>query len=186
MRRFAIVSLVCAVLLLGIVAPAAGANQGGISGPIPADVAATIGRPTPFLQLHGGNFQPGSATFPVSSANGAIVGTAYFRITWCQGFIGYRINVPGLDSSAKLEVKEGNKAVATMDPIALVTNPADDGLHAEGFITYADVAGGYKVSPNPAGVPYPSIQGVYNLLASGGAHVVVTDAHGVSVSGAEK
>jgi hypothetical protein len=185
MKRFAVVSLVLAALILGVMAPAAGASQGGISGPIPAEVAATIGWETPYLQLLGGNFQPGSATFPVSSANGAIVGTAYFRITRCQGFIGYRINVPGLDSSAKLAVKHGDATISMLDPVAVVAKPEDDGLHAEGFVTYADVNDAYRASPNPTGVPYPSIQKAYNLLESGDAYIVVTDAHGLTVSGAK-
>ncbi len=185
MKRVLLASLVCAAIVFALAAPAS-ASQGGISGTIPPEVAKAIGSTSSILQLYGGNFQPGPVSFPVCSEDGKLVGTACFRITWCQGFIGYKINVPGMDSNAKLKVKVEGAVVASAVPLNLVDHPTTAGLHAEGWMTWLNVDSEWKATPNPAGPTYPSIQRVYDALKDGTATIVVCDADGAKVWGSNK
>jgi hypothetical protein len=177
MKRMSFALAVCLVLAAIVAAPAA-ANQGGISGPVPSEVAALIGMP--YLQLWGGNFMPGAAVFPVvSESDPFLVGTAYFRLSRCGGFLGYRINVPGLDSDAALSIRVDGATVVYIDPVSVAGKPTADGLHAEGWITWADVPDAFQISPNPVpGIGWPSVWPLYEALATGDAHVVVAAENG--------
>ena len=181
MKRLLVVFVLCAVLAFTGIVPAlaGGGNQGGISGYL-AD-----GSPYTFL---GYNLMPGAVVFPLYAQDVAEpVGTASFRLTWCQGYIGCRVNVPCLEEDAVLKVLCGDEIVVALDADSLVDKSKAEGLNAECFISYADVPDDNRFMDveNPSGMPYPSIMKLYEMLASGEARVEVAASNG-SVSGMAK
>jgi hypothetical protein len=184
MKRVLLVCVTCIAFAFAAASPAAaGESQGGISGDV-GEMVAAYDFPFSTLRLVGGNFMPGAATFPVTSEDGSISGVVSFRISWCQGFIGYRMDVPGLATESQLSVYLGEADVPLMseDPICLAGRPSVGGLHAEGFLTSAEVPAELLGDPVAPSINYPSTLPLYEALVSGAARIVVSG-DGMGVTG---
>lgn len=153
MRKTVVMVAVC-LLTLCLAAPAY-ASQGGISDGV--------------FQFNGGNFMkpPTNVRLIGDSASGRL----WAGITWCQGYIGYKIDLRGAEAVDTVQLWDGDVMIAADTGIV-----SRDCLVAEGIIAYDEVVGGdewFLPNPAPQYFDYPSIKPVYDALASGDLTVVV-------------
>ena len=95
-----IVAVVLCVAVLALATPAY-ASQGGISDGV--------------MQLSGGNFMKPPANIRLSGDD--VSGRIWAGLTYCQGYIGYKIDLAGAEGVDAVELWDGDTMVAEDDGV---------------------------------------------------------------------